>query len=246
MKVRIAAACMLAMVIAFEMPPVEIVEESRKPGMPYLHPPAKVLLGKVLLETDSAGCSDSNCSQSQIHAHSTHAGRVQTDTPIYAILTQPYSNDAVIDLPDKYGSFKSAGSPKEALYGTFIMNSHIKYLQQGGARVVPISYRLNADQLNRILNQVNGVYIPGDTPIVLENERYLNKVRAILQWAQNKNKDDHFPLVALSYGYLALMMAGIQSQGTIKTVDNNLMWTSAELNLRLRPEDTYLLDGYSL
>jgi hypothetical protein len=63
------------------------------------------------------------------------------------------------------------------------MNSHIKYLQQGGARVVPISYRLNADQLNRILTQVNGVYIPGDTPIVLENERYLNKVRAILQWA---------------------------------------------------------------
>lgn len=161
-------------------------------------------------------------------------------------MTQPYTNDAVIDQADKFGNFKSAGSPKEALAGTFIMNSHIKYLQQGGARIVPISYRLNADQLNRILTQVNGIYIPGDTPIVLENERYLNKVRAILQWAQDKNTDDHFPLVAISYGYLALMMAGIQSEGTIKTVESSLMWTSAELNLRLRPEDTYLLDGYSL
>jgi hypothetical protein len=73
------------------------------------------------------------------------------------------------------------------------------------------------------------VYIPGDTPIILENERYLNKVRAILQWAQTKNQDDHFPLVAVSYGYLALMMAGIQNEGTIKTVDNFLQWTSAEL-----------------
>ncbi len=90
------------------------------------------------------------------------------------------------------------------------------------------------------------MYIPGDTPIILENERYLNKVRAILQWAQTKNQDDHFPLVAVSYGYLALMMAGIQNEGTIKTVDNFLLWTSAELNLRLRPEDTYLLDGYNL
>ena len=63
------------------------------------------------------------------------------------------------------------------------MMSHVKYLQQGGARVVPISYRLTNDQLNRILTQVNGVYIPGDTPIILENERYLNKVSAILQWA---------------------------------------------------------------
>jgi len=65
MKVRIGiAACLLAVISAFEMPPVEIVEDSRKPGTPYLHPPAKVLLGKVLLETDSAGCSDSNCSLS--------------------------------------------------------------------------------------------------------------------------------------------------------------------------------------
>jgi hypothetical protein len=85
-----------------------------------------------------------------------------------------------MDTPDEYGNYMSAGNPKSALNSTFILMSHVKLLQQGGARIVPISYRLTENQLNSILSQVNGVYIPGDTPAVLENERYLETVRNIL------------------------------------------------------------------
>ena len=37
---------LMAVARAFDFPSVQIVEETRKPGMPFLHPPAKVLLGK--------------------------------------------------------------------------------------------------------------------------------------------------------------------------------------------------------
>ena len=155
-----------------------------------------------------------------------------------------------LDKADQYGNYEYAGDAKAALNNTFIMMSHVKFLEQGGARIVPISYRLTDNQLNRILSQVNGVYIPGDTPIILENERYLDKVRAILQWAQDRNQQqspkDHFPLIAVNYGYLALMMTAIKGQNTIQTVSSDILWTSNELNLRIRPEDTYVLDGYSL
>jgi hypothetical protein len=154
-----------------------------------------------------------------------------------------------MDTPDEYGNYMSAGNPKSALNSTFILMSHVKLLQQGGARIVPISYRLTENQLNSILSQVNGVYIPGDTPAVLENERYLETVRTILQWAQDRNTQepaDHFPLVAVSYGYLALIMTAIRGQDTIQTVPQSLLWRSNELNLRIKPEDTYLLDGYTL
>jgi len=51
---------LMAVARAFDFPSVQIVEETRKPGMPYLHPPAKVLLGKPSnLITPLKGCSDS-------------------------------------------------------------------------------------------------------------------------------------------------------------------------------------------
>jgi gamma-glutamyl-gamma-aminobutyrate hydrolase PuuD len=50
---------------------------------------------------------------------------------------------------------------------SFIMMSHVKYLQAGGARIIPVSYRLDKNQLNQALEQVNGIYIPGDSPVIL-------------------------------------------------------------------------------
>ncbi len=74
--------------------------------------------------------------------------------------------------------------PEErVLNDTFIMMSHIKYLEAGGARVVPISYKHDKNGLVNLLEQVNGVYIPGDHPAVLNNDRYMNTVKEILMWA---------------------------------------------------------------
>jgi hypothetical protein len=93
--------------------------------------------------------------------------------------------------------------------------SHVKYLEQGGARIVPVSYKLDANQLNNLLSQLNGIYIPGDTADVLSNERYLFSIKQILLWAQSHNANDHFPLIAIGYGYMGLMMQGIKSEYTI-------------------------------
>ena len=108
-----------------------------------------------MFSSSRIGCSDSNkCNQTGTHSNTTHAERVKTDTPIYAILSQPYStySQEGLDKADQYGNFEYAGDAKEALNNTFIMMSHVKYLEQGGARIVPISYRLNDNQLNRILS----------------------------------------------------------------------------------------------
>ncbi len=88
------------------------------------------------------------------------------------------------------------------------MMSHVKYLQSGGARIVPISYKLDKNGFNNILSQINGIYIPGDHPDILKNERYIAAVKTILLWAQDHNAhpEQHFPVVATSYGYLALLM----------------------------------------
>lgn len=171
---------------------------------------------------------------------------MKTDTPIYAILTQPYTNEP--EPADEMGYFPEAGNATEALKNTFIKMSHVKFLEQGGARIVPVSYKLDKNQLNQILEQVNGIYIPGDSGAILQNERYLAGVREVLQWAQSHNvvNEQHFPVAAVGYGYLALMMTAIKSEETIQTMPEETILSSEELNLRLKPEDTYFFDGLSL
>jgi len=46
--------------------------------------------------------------------------------------------------------------------GTYITTATIKFLEAAGARVIPINYRLRKTALVKILDQINGVYIPGD------------------------------------------------------------------------------------
>jgi len=54
----------------------------------------------------------------------------------------------------------------------YIPSSHIKYLEQTGAKTVPISYQLRDDQLTELLSQVSGVYITGDSSVASQNKRY--------------------------------------------------------------------------
>lgn len=113
------------------------------------------------------GCADTDVDCLH-HASlkATHAGRVATDTPIYAVLTQPYTGES--EKPDEFGQFLPVyDSPKDALNKTFVKQSHVKFLSAGGARVMPLSYRLDRNQLYNLLEQVNGVYMPGDTGAIL-------------------------------------------------------------------------------
>jgi hypothetical protein len=70
-----------------------------------------------------------------------------TDIPIYGILTQPYTSAP--ENPSKFGGFEAVEG--DALKGTFIVMSHIKYLEAAGARIVPISYRLDKNGLVNLL-----------------------------------------------------------------------------------------------
>jgi hypothetical protein len=92
-------------------------------------------------------------------------------------------------------------------YSAYFEASHAEYLMAGGARVVPIDFRLPEDELVWELEQLNGVYIPGDCKATLDNEIFVNQVGQILNWAEKHNSDlsQHFPVVGMSYGYLAML-----------------------------------------
>lgn len=96
------------------------------------------------------------------------------------------------------------------LKGLFIESSHVKFLESGGARVVPIDYTQEIDLIKSELESINGLYIPGDcSSLITYGERleYTKKVQKILLWAQNHNNEanQHFPIMGVGYGFMTLI-----------------------------------------
>jgi hypothetical protein len=81
-----------------------------------------------------------------------HYLRARTNNPIFGILTQPIPRAWMQDEFIKVNG-----------WNTFFESSHADFLQAGGARVVPIDYRLSDKELKDLLTNLNGLYIPGDT-----------------------------------------------------------------------------------
>lgn len=82
-------------------------------------------------------------------------------TPIWGILTQPIK-----------GILKSDENTKETGYHEFVPAAHVQFIEQTGAKVIPVSYRLEKESMYRLLNQLNGLYIPGDSQELLTDGMY--------------------------------------------------------------------------
>lgn len=63
----------------------------------------------------------------------------------------------------------------------------MQYLESAGARVIAIDYRTPNAELKKILNQINGVYIPGDHISTFVDDEYSYAVGQVLKFAQSHN-----------------------------------------------------------
>ena len=52
---------------------------------------------------------------------------------------------------------------------SYVPRHHVQFLEQAGIRVVPISYMDNDEDILLQLNEVNGIYMPGDSPLAFED-----------------------------------------------------------------------------
>lgn len=69
-----------------------------------------------------------------------YEGNVITNSPIYGVLTQPYST-----------TNEDAADSSTSMSNSYILTSHVKLLESGGARIVPVNYRLKPTALKKLL-----------------------------------------------------------------------------------------------
>jgi len=84
---------------------------------------------------------------------------------------------------------------------TYIAASYVKFVEAGGARVVPIRLGRQNTTYPDTLNRINGVLFPGGN-VSATDSRYANVAKYIYQYAIDaNNKGDYFPIWAIDLGF---------------------------------------------
>lgn len=134
--------------------------------------------------------------------------------------------------------FKPSEEPEEVF--TYIPKAHVQFLEQAGIRVVPISFMDSADEITALLNEVNGIYVPGDSHKAITNVKYQESFSTILQYVQDQNKaGDYFPMM--------LMGKAVQTLVSQVGLSNNLLHdmkqfsnTNLQIDLIKDHDETFL------
>ncbi|CAM9597266.1 unnamed protein product [Ectocarpus sp. 12 AP-2014] len=120
-----------------------------------------------------------------------------TEEPIVAIWAHP-SNSS---LPDCGGDCD------------FVKGAYVNWLANAGARSLPIRYDATPEELRPILDQVNGLLLPGGNPSLPEGVRQVRGLSVVwaLKYAKGLNDDgDFFPVwgTCLGWEWMAQTFAG--------------------------------------
>ena len=134
----------------------------------------KLLFLSAIAIIAGSGCEASACRNSR---------------PIIGILAQPLTNKNIL----KEFSFTQGKSHMHA--------SYVKWLESGGARVVPIKDGMDKKALNRLLASINGVVFPGGISN-LGTSKYAKTGRDIFEYAI---KAKNFPIMGICLGFQLLI-----------------------------------------
>jgi len=134
--------------------------------------------------------------------------------PVIGILTLPLSNWLGDNIEISSKKAKS-----------FLPAAYVQWIENSGARVVPIQYTETTPILHSYLSQLNGVVICGDispvnystmdkhTKIDIEVIRWMKAEFNIFQWAKiQNNMGNYFPVLGIGMGYEELIFMELMPQ----------------------------------
>lgn len=166
----------------------------------------------------------------------TRASTIQDDlsksrTLVWGILTEPIS-----------GKLTSADGMRVG-FDEYIPAAVVKFIQQTGAKVVPVSYHLTKASLFKLLDKINGLYLPGDSTASLTSNEYKATFSYIVDYmfTAAEINYDYFPVFMMGNSLQSLMLNRLGSTTIFKPM-NTYLNTNLALRLVRAPESTFLFD----
>lgn len=166
----------------------------------------------------------------------TRASTIQDDlsktrTLVWGVLTEPIAG-------------KLAGSDGVIVgYDEYIPTATVKFIQQTGAKVIPVSYHLTKSSLFNLLDKINGLYLAGDSAASASTHEYQATFSYIVEYMFNaaEIKYDYFPVFMMGNSIQSLMLNRLGSTTIFKPM-NTYLHTNLALRLVRPPAETFLFD----
>jgi hypothetical protein len=110
-------------------------------------------------------------------------------------------------------------------------------------RVVPIDYRLSAEERHTIYDKINGIYFPGDSQMSITDDAYKEAFVDALNYQEDQvyNSKEHFPLFLMGNSFTTLTRARGSVNGNLKDM-GNMMYESFSLKTVSQPHETFFFD----
>lgn len=94
------------------------------------------------------------------------------------------------------GSVKDSDGIIKVGYDEYIPAAVVKFIEQTGAKVVPVSYHLTRSSLVVLLDQVSGLYLHGDSSAALTSHEFQATFSYIIAYMYDRSdaRYDYFPV----------------------------------------------------
>ncbi|XP_058499102.1 gamma-glutamyl hydrolase-like [Solea solea] len=101
--------------------------------------------------------------------------------------------------------------------------NHVKFLESGGARVVPIKIHQTVEEYTRLFNSINGVYFPGGR-VSRTTSAYARSAKIFYDLAIEANqRGDYFPVWGTCLGFQSMTMLTCGEELLTETRTNNAL-----------------------
>jgi len=126
---------------------------------------------------------------------------------------------------------------------SYVPKAHVKFLEQAGIRVVPVDYRLPMEERFELMDQLSGMYIPGDSQLAVTEEAYKAAFAQSLYYLETATheKKEHFPMFLMGNSLQTLVRARQEKSGNLQSM-KDLEHAILSLEMQGMPEDTYFFN----
>jgi hypothetical protein len=110
--------------------------------------------------------------------------------------------------------------------------------------VLPIDYRLKADELAAAFSKVNGLYIAGDSHLAVLDATYRFAFQSSIEYTDERLKaKDHFPIFMMGNSLQTYVRSLQVSRNTLKSMEH-VQYKNMQLKMidALHPTKTYIFD----
>ena len=113
-----------------------------------------------------------------------------------------------------------------------------------GVKVVPVDYRLSHEELTALFDKLSGLYLPGDSHMTINDEKYKFAFMAMLDYCLKRTEvKDHFPIFMMGNSLQTLVRSRKTGQHLLTSMEHvqyrNLMIKMADGK---QTHDTYFFD----